>query len=78
MEVLKNDVKAIQGGISELLGVSATALSVPSWKFPSKQAAEVDIDEVLKSYTAAAGPGPEGKEDKHKQQFFLLELVIDR
>ena len=41
--MLKNDLRAIQGGIKELLGVSGSMLSVPSWKFPSKQAAEVDI-----------------------------------
>ena len=75
MEVLKNDLKAIQGGIKEVLGVSGYALSVPSWKFPSKQAVEIDIDEVLKSHTAAVG---EGEADRHKQQFYLVELVVDR
>ena len=76
MEALKNDLRAIQGGIKELLGVSGSSLSVPSWKFPSKQATEVDVEDVLKSY-AGADAG-EGKEDRQKQQFYLLELVIDR
>lgn len=76
MEVLKNDLRAIQGGIKELLGVSGSVLNVPSWKFPSKQAAEIDIEDVLKSY-AGVVVGEE-KDDRQKQQFYLLELVVDR
>ena len=73
MSTMENDLRAIQGGIKELLSVSGSSLSVPSWKFPSKQATEVDIEDVLKSCA-----GAEGKEDRQKQQFHLLELVIDR
>ena len=74
--IMENDLRAIQGGIKDLLGVSASSLSVPSWKFPSKQAIEVDIEDALKS-CAGAGAG-EGKEDRQKLHFHLLELIIDR
>lgn len=70
---MENDLRAIQGGIKELLGVSGSSLSVPSWKFPSKQAIEVDVEDVLKSCT-----GANAGEDRQKQQFHLLELVVDR
>ena len=73
MSTMENDLRAIQGGIKELLSVSGSSLSVPSWKFPSKQATEVDVEDVLKSCA-----GAEGKKDRQKQQFHLLELVIDR
>lgn len=76
MEVLKNDLRAIQGGIKELVRVSESTLNMPSWKFPSKQAAEVDIEDVLKSYVGTAAK--EEEEDRQKQQFYLLELVVDR
>ncbi len=46
---------------------------MPSWKFPSKQAIEVDVEDVLKSCT-----GANAGEDRQKQQFHLLELVVDR
>ena len=73
MEVLKNDLKATQGGIRELLSVLGNSLSVPSWKFPAKQAAEVDIEDALKSCTV-----PDVGEEKNKQKLFLLELLVDR
>lgn len=73
MELLKNDLRAIQGGIKELLGVSGSSLNVPSWKFPSKQAAEIDIEDALKNYA-----GADAGEDRQKQQFYQLELVVDR
>ena len=72
MEVLKNDLKAIQGGVKELSSVLGSSLSVPSWKFPAKQAAEVNIEDALKSY-AVPGVGEE-----NKQKLFLLELIVDR
>jgi hypothetical protein len=70
---MENDLRAIHGCIKELLGVLGSFLSVPSWKFPSKQATEVDVEEVLKSCT-----GPDAGEDRQKLKFHLLELVIDR
>ena len=77
MDMLKNDLRAIQGGIREVLGASGGRLSVPSWKFPSKQAVEVDIDEVLKN-CASSTCTAEGEDVGHVQQLYLLELIVDR
>ena len=70
MSTMESDLRAIQGGIKELMSISGSSLSVPSWKFPAKQATEVDIEDALKSCVGAEG--------RQKQQFHLLELVIDR
>ena len=80
-EVLKNDIRAIQGGIRELVSVASGKLSVPSWKFPSKQAADVDIEEVLKNYASMVGVATntgDGGDDEQKQRSYLLELIVDR
>ena len=74
MEMLKTDLRAIQGGLRELLGVSGSPLSVPSWKFPSKRAAEVDVDEALKNHAATL---EEGK-NVEQHQVYILELIVDR
>ena len=74
MDMLKNDLRSIQGGLKELLSASSRKLSVPSWKFPSKQGDDVDIDEVLKNYAATE----DGNDARHSQHFYLLELIVDR
>ena len=77
MEILKNDLRVIQGALREVLGAAGSKLSVPSWKFPSKQAVEVDIEEVLKNCESRSTE--EGKDVGHMQwQLHLLELVVDR
>ena len=79
MEALKHDLRAIQGSIKEILDALGGKVSVPSWKFPSKQAGDVDLSELLKANTASSdedvGKGGGGGTD---QQFYLMELIVDR
>ena len=81
MEVLKHDLRAIQGGIKDILDNFGGKLTVPSWKFPSKQAADVDLNELLKTHAASSSSEDVGKvEAGHAtgHQFYLLELIVDR
>lgn len=80
MEVLKHDLRAIQGGIKDILDAFGGKLTVPSWKFPSKQAADVDLNELLKTHAASSSSEDVGEVEGHAtgHRFYLLELIVDR
>lgn len=66
METLKNDLVKVAQTSLELSGKVGT-VQAPSWRFPEKIAASVNIEEALKGLPQSA--------DSH---VFLLELIVDR
>ena len=69
MEILRNDLKNIQGGLKELLN-RVGPLEVPSWRFPEKVANSVSIEEVLNDVSFSNGDS--------NNKILILELVVDR
>ena len=64
---LRQDLLTLQSSIREILGKSKK-IHVPSWKFPEKLAADVDVETALKT----------SQNDDVENTVLLLELMIDR
>ena len=64
---LRQDLLTLQSSIRDILGKSKK-ICVPSWKFPEKLAADVDVETALKA----------PQNDDHDYAVLLLELTIDR
>lgn len=75
-ESLRNDVAGVNAGLKELL-CTVGDLQTPSWRFPERLAASLDMEGLLKD--AAAEPAPQtGEADCSSTRVLLLELLVDR
>ncbi|NXG80022.1 CC157 protein, partial [Baryphthengus martii] len=73
METLRTDLWDLQAAVTDVSSC-AGALRCPSWKFPEKAAADLDVAELLECYNYQEND-PEFTQHSH---VVLLELVIDR
>lgn len=64
---LRQDLLTLQSSIRDILGKSKK-IQVPSWKYPEKLAADVDVESTLK----------DSQNDVDDNAVLLLELVVDR
>lgn len=72
LESLRTDVLDIQWAISGIIS-RAGPVEVASWKFPDKQSADLNIEELLDLYSYS-----DDAEDNQVAHIALYELVIDR
>lgn len=72
LESLRTDVSDIQWAISGIIS-RAGPVEVASWKFPDKQSADLNIEELLDLYSYS-----DDAEDNQVAHIALYELVIDR
>ncbi|XP_061198305.1 coiled-coil domain-containing protein 157-like [Saccostrea echinata] len=72
LESLRTDVSDIQWAINGILSRTGP-VTVTSWKFPDKQSADLNVEELLDLYSYS-----EDAEDNQVAHIALYELVIDR
>ena len=72
MESLQNDIKDLQWAIIDICSRTGP-LQCPSWKFPDKMSADLDIEELLEMYSFS-----EDEEECQVAHIALYDLVIDR
>lgn len=65
-EVLCHDLRAVQSALGEVL--SCVQPQVPSWRFPERLAAGLELEGVLSS----------SDESRESNRVFLLEVIVDR
>lgn len=73
IESLRNDLKAIQGGLKELVS-RAEGLQVPSWRFPEKLSTSLEVQELMKGASYSTGD----EEKNCSTHVLLLEIAVDR
>ena len=72
IESLRNDVTDVQSAIVDIFS-RCGPVRFPSWKYPDKVSADLDLTELLETYDFT-----ENEEDCQIAHIVLLELVIDR
>lgn len=72
LESLRTDVSDIQWAISGIISRTGP-VEVASWKFPDKQSADLNVEELLDLYSYS-----DDAEDNQVAHIALYELVIDR
>ena len=71
---LKHDLTAVQSAVSSLLGKVQCAPTVPSWRFPEKTAAAVDLELVFRDIQLSQS----GDKETGDARMLLTELLVDR
>lgn len=72
LESLRTDVSDIQWAISGIISRTGP-VEVASWKFPDKQSADLNVEELLDLYSYS-----DDAEDNQVAHIALYELIIDR
>lgn len=72
IESLRNDVTDIQATVVDVFSRSGP-VRFPSWKYPDKVSADVDMTELLELYDYT-----DDEEERQVAHIVLLEMVIDR
>ena len=72
IESLQNDVTDLQSSVVDVLS-RCGPVDAPSWKYPDRRAADVDLTQLLELYDFS-----DDEEDNQLAHVVLLELVIDR
>jgi len=65
-EMLRHDLRAVQNALGEVL--SCVQPKVPSWRFPERLAAGLELEDVLSSKD----------ESSESNRVLLLEVIVDR
>ena len=74
LECLARDVEDIQKTINDCMErIDVDSTNIQSWKFPDKLSHELDIEDLLKTYSFSNDP-----EFDRLAHIVLFELVIDR
>jgi hypothetical protein len=72
IESLRKDVSDVHETVIDVFS-RAGPVRFPSWKFPDKISADLDINELLDKYDYS-----EDEEERQVSHIVLLELVIER
>lgn len=71
---LKHDLTAVQSAVTTLLGKVQCTPTVPSWRFPEKTAAAVELEGVLRDIQMKQS----GEREDGDTRMLLMELLVDR
>lgn len=73
---LKHDLAAVQNAVCTLLDKVRSPPNVPSWRYPEKLAANVELERALSASDVHMKSS--GEEVDRENRLLLTELMVDR